>query len=115
MDITGPAHALATPDPIGATTQKRVALLPLLTKSSVGSFAEDGSLAVLAAEHQGYFLSGPLSDIKAGSLRELPPGRYRVEMQCRAGNARHPALPVIGVEVVTMPAERQAWHDFTAD
>ena len=49
-----------------------------------------------------------------GPYWRLPGGNYRLTFACRAGRPTMPDQPVLGVEVIALNRDQQAWRDFTA-
>jgi hypothetical protein len=78
-----------------------------LEKTAIGTRGADGAVSVRRRERAGAFLFGP--------FWWLPGGRYRLGFRCRAGQPRFAGQPVLGVEIIALNRNQQAWRDFTAE
>lgn len=81
-------------------------VLRRLEKGRIGTRGADGSASVRRRERADTLLFGP--------FWRLPCGQYRLSFRCRAERPRMRSQPVLGVEIIVLNRDQQAWRDFTA-
>lgn len=81
-------------------------VLPRLEHGRIGTRAGDGSISVRRRERADTLLFGP--------FWRLPCGRYRLGFRGSAARPHLPSQPVLGVEIIVLNRDQQAWRDFTA-
>jgi hypothetical protein len=95
------------PGAAGEPAARQWRVLHRLAKTAIGTRGLDGAVSLCRRERAGTVLFGP--------YWRLPSGSYRLGFRCRAGQPRLAGQPVLGVEIIALNRNQQAWRDFTAE